>query len=55
MLRFIVFAILITCAPAMLFAAFRHQVARWPLPGLWWLGLGTLSLVLTLALAKHSL
>ena len=55
MLQFLFFAMLITGTPGVLFVLFRHQVARWPLPGLWWLGLGTLSIVLTLLLAKHTL
>ena len=55
MLQFLLFAMLITCAPVALFALFRHQVARLPLPGLWWLALGTLCIVCTFYLAKYTL
>jgi uncharacterized membrane protein YsdA (DUF1294 family) len=55
MLQFLLLAMLSTGAPVALFALFRHQVARWPLPGLWWLALGTLCIVLTLYLAKYTL
>lgn len=55
MLIFLILALLINTLPVMLFVLLRDRVAALPLPGLWWLSLGTLALVLTLALAKHSL
>ena len=55
MLNFLIFALLVNAMPAVLFGVLRDRVAGWPMPGLWWLSLGTLALVLTLALAKHSL
>lgn len=55
MLTFLILASFINALPAVLFVLLRERVAGWPLPGLWWLSLGTLALVLTLALAKHSL
>lgn len=55
MLIFLLFAVVINALPAVLFVLLRERVAQWPLPGLWWLALGTLAVILTLALAKHSL
>lgn len=55
MLTFLIFALFINALPAVLFVLLRNRVAAFPLPGLWWLSLGTVALVLTLALAKHSL
>jgi hypothetical protein len=55
MLNFLIFALLINTLPAVLFVVLRNRVAALPLPGLWWLSLGTVAVVLTLALAKHLL
>lgn len=55
MLTFCLFALLINATPVALFGVARHQVARWPLPGLWWLALVTLAIVLTPLLAEQLL
>ena len=55
MLNFLIFALLINALPGVLFVVLRDRVASWPMPGLWWLSLGTLAVVLTLVLARHLL
>ena len=55
MLNFLIFALLINAMPPVLFGVLRDRVAGWPMPGLWWLSLGTLAVVLTLMLARHLL
>ena len=55
MLNFLIFALLINALPGVLFVMLRDRVAGWPMPGLWWLSLGTLTVVLTLTLARHLL
>ena len=55
MLNFLIIALLINALPGVWFVVLRDRVASWPMPGLWWLSLATLVVVLTLALAKYLL
>ncbi len=55
MIAFLSGAVLINLLPLVLFHLYRHQVARWPMPGLWWLGVLALTLVATLLLAGATL
>ncbi|GAB4405061.1 MAG: hypothetical protein OHK0048_24780 [Rhodoferax sp.] len=55
MLRFVLGALVINLLPLLAFGLWRHRVARWPLPGLWWLSLGVAALVATLQLARVTL
>ncbi len=55
MIYFLFLAALLNLTPLLLFAAFRHRVARWPQPGLWWMGVVALTLVGTLLIAQGTL
>lgn len=55
MIRFLLGALLVNGAALAAFVLLRHRVARWPQPGLWWLGAALLAILLTLRLAEATL
>ncbi|WP_238944295.1 hypothetical protein [Allofranklinella schreckenbergeri] len=52
MIAFLLSALLINAAALAALALARHRLARWPMPGLWWLLGITLATVLTLQSAR---
>lgn len=51
MIRFVLLALIVNAAALGGLVLARHRLARWPMPGLWWLGALTLAIVITLQAA----
>ncbi len=54
-MRFVLGALVINGSLVGAFLLFRHRVAGWPLPGLWWLAAALAATLLTLFLAERTL